>query len=141
MATPLRLAANAVVLAGTATTGELTVTLPPTAGSGVALLEISFELPPAVTVAGLEPLQSLQPVPTLDGSLANGRYRVLCGDAQNQVAAALAGGPLFRLRLQATNPRQVGSHEVRMFAVSAARSDGERVAVDANPTVVSVTLQ
>lgn len=140
-AAPLRLAANAVVLAGSATTGELAVSLPASAASAAALLEINFELPPAVTVAGLEPLQPLQPMPTLDGSLASGRYRVLCGDAQNQVANALSSGPLFRLRLQATNPRQVGSHEVRMFAVSAARSDGGRIAVDVNPTVVSVTLQ
>jgi len=140
-AAPLRLAANAVVLAGSATTGELVVMLPLGSGGQVSLLEVSFELPPALTVAGLEPLQPLQPMPTLDGNLTGGRYRVVCGDAQNQVAAGLASGPLFRLRLLATNPRQVGSHTVRMLVASAARSEGARIAVDPNPTVVSVTLQ
>lgn len=108
------------------------------------LLELAVELPPALRLAGgaaAGALARLQAQPTLEGELADGRLRVVCGDAQNRIAAPLAKGPLFAVRIAATAPRAVGTHSIVVRDVRAAASDGAGVPCAATPLTVRVTIR
>lgn len=136
---PTRLLAAAVELAPGATAAELTVTLAE-AADAPTLLTVAVELPPALTIAA-SPLVAAQSVPTLDGNLHDGRFVVVCGDARNKVAQPLQPGPLFRLRVVTTTPRQTGAHTITLRNLNAARSDGSAANVDPNPTTATVTVR
>jgi hypothetical protein len=139
-ATPTRLAAAALDLGPATTETELAVQLAATPAPP-ALLEVAIELPAGITIANGNALVAAQSAPTLDGGMVAGRYVVVCGDAHNQTAAALQPGPLFRVRLQTTNPRRTGSYSITLRNLRAANSDGTTAAVDPNPTVVSVIVR
>lgn len=130
-----------VTIPAGATTAELTVGLRAPHDQAPALLQVEVELPPGLTLPASDRLQAVAAVPTLDGDFANGRFVVLCGDASNQTAAPLTSGPLFRLRLETTLPRQTGTHTVHLRRLLAATSAGETSPVDSAPLAVDVVVQ
>ncbi|MGB3965094.1 MAG: hypothetical protein WBO45_00070, partial [Planctomycetota bacterium] len=136
-----RLAADAVEIGSAATVADVTVQLASAPAEGACLLQVAVELPPELTLPANDRLQAAQPLPTLDGDFAAGRFVVLCGDAQNVAAANLALGPLFRLRLTPASPRQPGTYTVRFVGLKASTRDGTAVPADTNPTVVSVIVR
>jgi len=140
VSTPIRLSAAALEVAPTATSAELVVQLSEAPAPAPVLIEVAIELPPGLVLTE-DPLQAAQPAPTLDGGLVDGRYRVVCGDARNKSALPLQVGPLFRMRVTTAVPRQVGTYSITLRNLRAAQSNGEAVAVDPNPTVVSVTVR
>ena len=81
------------------------------------------------------------PLVTLDGDVVDGRFKVICGDGQNPIANLLPRGPLFRLQLVTTEPRQQGSHTIRLNSLRAVASDGTPIAAETNPTEVVVIVR
>jgi hypothetical protein len=139
-ATPLRLRATDVEIQSGASGTDLVVALV-AGGEAPALLRLAVVLPPALTVPTTGGLEALRPLNTLDGERQGDHFVVLAGDAVQRTAASLGGGDLFRLRLEATAPRQLGVHEVRLVELDAATADGRQVGVEPNPVVVRVTLR
>lgn len=140
VSTPIRLSAVALELAPATTSAELVVQLSEAPAPAPVLIEVDLELPDGLVLTA-DPLQAAQPAPTLDGGLVDGRYRVVCGDARNKTALPLQVGPLFRVRVTTATPRRTGTFSITLRNLRAAQSNGEAVAVDPNPTVVSVTVR
>lgn len=138
---PARLAATGLVLAPTATTGELSVSLADLPATAPVLVQITIELPPALTVAATDPLVAVQPVERLDGNRKGNVYRVVCGDDRNPQGTPLQNGELFRLRLVATTPRQIGDHVILLREPILALSDGAAADTDPNPVTVTATVR
>lgn len=139
--TPTRLSAAALDLGPATTEAELAVQLAATPAQPPVLLEVAVELPAGLTLASGNPLVATQSTPTLDGGTVGGRYVVVCGDAKNKAATPLQPGPLFRVRVQTTTPRQTGTYSITLRNLRASNSDGSAAAVDPNPTIVSVTVR
>jgi len=135
---PTRLLASDLDLGPAVTQGDLLVRLSTVPEPAPVLLQVAIELPPQLTLPVSDRLLAARPLPTLDGDFVGGRFVVVCGDAQNENAAPLLTGDLFRLRLQPTSPRQPGTYTVRLQQVRAASRSGEEVA--AEPSVVSATV-
>lgn len=139
--TPLRLEADALDLGPATTTAELTVRLAGEPQLSPVALQVAVELPPALLLAAGSKLVPATPLATLDGDVIDGRFLIVCGDAQNVVAAQLAKGPLFRVRLATSTPRQTGTFQVQLTGLRASTAGGEPVAVEATPTVVQVVIR
>ena len=140
-AQPARLTAAAVEIPANAQTAPLLVSLAGEAQPGPALVEVAVELPPQLTLPADDRLQPARPLVTLDGDFVGNRFVVLCGDGENLAAAALADGPLFRLRLQATSPRQPGDYTVTLRNLRAATAAGDEVEAVGAALVVPVTIR
>lgn len=138
---PVRLQADALDLGPSTSSAELVVRLASETTEAPVLVQATIELPPALTLAAVDRLLPVAALPTLDGEWRDGQFVVICGDAQNAVAAPLPRGPLFRVRLVATSPRQPGTYELRLIELRAAAADGTRLPIDTAPSVVSVTLR
>jgi hypothetical protein len=136
-----RLAADAAEIAPAALATELLVRLARSPAVAPTLLELAVVLPPQLVLPAGARLQAAAPLANLDGDVVGNRFVVLCGDAQNEAAAPLAVGPLFRLRLQAASPRQPGEYTVRLESVRAASRTGEALPVDPAPVDVRVTVR
>lgn len=136
-----RLAADGLEIGPGSTGADLVVSLARAPSSGATLLQVDVELPPQLGLPTSDRLQAARPLATLDGDFTNGRFRVVCGDAQNAAAPPLAVGPLFRLRLVPSSPRQPGTFTLRLNGLRASAADGNAVPVDANPTVVEVVVR
>ncbi len=137
---PARLAADDLDLGPATTTAELVVRLAD-APTLPALLEVAIELPNALTLPADHRLLPAVAVPTLDGDFKDGRFVVVCGDAENPVANLLQRGPLFRLQLVTSTPRQPGTYTIRLHDLRAVASDGKDIEVEGNPTSVNVTVR
>ena len=137
----VRLAAVDIDLAASTTSAELAVSLVHQSTTAPAMLQVAIELPPALTVALGDPLSAAQPLITLKGELRNGRYLVVLGDDRNRDALPLANGPLFRLRLATTTPRQVGTFQITLRDLLAAQSGGAPADFDVNPATATVTIR
>jgi hypothetical protein len=138
---PMRLTATALDLGPATSSAELVVSLPDTPTGSPVLLQVAIELPPALVLAAGAPLQAATNLVHLEGEWHDGRYLVLCGDAQNRIAAPLPTGALFRLRLAAATPRQVGQHEIRLLDLRATDSVGTRLPVATDPLLIPVTVR
>ncbi len=136
-----RLAAAAVDLGPAVQSADIVVQLASSPAEGPSLLEVAIELPPALTLPASDRLQAATALATLDGDFVGNRFVVLCGDAQNPAASTLAVGPLFRLRITPSLPRQVGTFTVRLHNLRAATRTGQPVPVETSPTVVDVTVR
>ncbi|MBX3464077.1 MAG: hypothetical protein KF830_12965 [Planctomycetes bacterium] len=140
-ALPVRLAAAPLDVGPATTAVDLVVELADATSIAPVLLQVAIELPPALALAPADRLQAIAGVPDLDGETKDGRFVVLCGDARNPAAAPLAKGPLFRLRLVTSTPRQLGVHQIRLRDLRAADSAGTNLAVDPAPALVAVTVR
>lgn len=140
VSTASRLTAAPVQFAAGATSAELSVGMVAATTDAPALLQVEVELPAALTLPATDRLHAVATMPNLDGDWKQGRFVVLCGDASNQDAAPLASGTLFRLRLEPTLPRQVGTHVVRLRELRAATAGGHSSPVDNTPVEVAVEL-
>ncbi|MCC7395428.1 MAG: hypothetical protein IT455_00010 [Planctomycetes bacterium] len=138
--TASRLTAPPVSIVAGSNGAELVVDLVAATSTAPALLQLEVELPAALTLPANDRLRAVAAVPNLDGDWKQGRFVVLCGDASNQDAAPLPSGTLFRLRLEATLPRQVGSHVVRLRELRAATAGGHSAPVDGTPVEVQVEV-
>lgn len=141
IATTARLDAASAELAPNATVTEIVVRLAGAPAAAPCLLELAVELPPALTLPPTERLAAIAPLATLDGDFVGERFVVLCGDAVNRDATALAIGPLFRLRVSASTPRLVGTHSLQLRPLRAATRDGAEVPVETAPTRVDVLVR
>jgi hypothetical protein len=137
---PARLAADDLDLGPQTQSAELVVRLDD-APVLPTLLQVAIELPSALVLPSADRLIAAAPVVTLDGEMQDERFVVLCGDAQNPDASPMPRGPLFRLRLLTSTPRQPGTHAIRLHEVRAAAEDGTVIATDANPVTVNVTIR
>lgn len=138
---PLALTAAPLDLGPATSEVELVVQLATDGGQAPVLLQVAIELPPALTLASGTRLLPARNLPTLDRELTSNQLLVVCGDAQNADAGPLAEGPLFRVRLVAATPRQVGTHAVRLTGLLASAADGSRLTVATEPAVVAVQLR
>ncbi|MCB9878636.1 MAG: hypothetical protein H6835_13645 [Planctomycetes bacterium] len=121
--------------------GELLVSLSDDLRTPPALLQVAIALPPQLRLPAADRLQQARPLTTLDGDTVDGAFVVLCGDAVNAAATPLGAGPLFRLRLQPTQPRTPGTYQVQLREVRASTADGASLAAASAPLSVPVTLQ
>jgi hypothetical protein len=137
---PVRLQATALDLGPATSEAELVVRLADTTESP-ALMRLAVELPPALALAANDRLLPVALLPTLEGEAQGNRLLVLCGDARNPVAGSIPNGALFRVRLVAAVPRQVGTHQIKLVDLQASASDGSRLPVDGAPVLVPVTLR
>lgn len=140
-AAPTRLASSTIEIGPTATSAELAVQLVEAPPPGPALLQVAVELPPQITLPVDERLRAARPLTTLDGDFVDGRFVVVCGDAEQPAAAALTPGPLFRLRLQPSQPRQQGSYTVALRELRVASAAGGTVAAATEPVLVTVIVR
>jgi hypothetical protein len=141
-ASPLRIAVDDVEIGTAAGQVELTVQLIGRPTVAATLLEVAVELPAALSLPANNRLAAAAAISNLDGDFVGGRFVVLCGDAQNANAAALVEGPLFRLRVQPTSPRQPGSYPVRFVNLRGASRDGrDDVATDSSPITATVVIR
>ncbi len=137
---PARLSAADLDLPAGTSTVDLTVALAEVPQPAPGLLQVAIGLPAALAVATNDRLFQVQPVAYLDGDTVKDAFVVVCGDAHNTTAAPLQAGPLFRLRLVTTTPRQPGSYTITLRDLRAASSAGDELAVDGAVTNVSVTV-
>ena len=106
------------------------------------LLEVAVELPSALALPASDRLVPATAVANLDGDFVGSLFVVLCGDAQNDNAAALQPGALFRLRVQPALPRQPGTYTVRFVDLRGASRDGlGNVQADAGPFTATVVVR
>jgi len=141
VAAPVRLSVPDLDLGPATTSAELLVQFAQPPATGTALLQVAIELPPALTIAPGAPLQPGQPLATLKGEMVSGRYLVVCGDDRNREALPLRTGLLFSLRLATTTPRQVGTFQITLRDLLAARSDSSNADGDVNPVVATVIVR
>ena len=141
VATLAKLAADNVEIGPAAATADVLVRLASAPTLGPCLLEVKIELPPQLTLPTNDRLLGAVPLPMLDGDFVEDRFVVVCGDASNPNAAPLAVGPLFRLRIAPTSPRQPGIWRVHLHDLRGATRDGVAVPVEASPTVVDVIVR
>lgn len=138
---PTSLASSAIEIGPTAASAELAVQLVASPAPGTALLQVAVELPPQLTLPVDDRLIAARPLTTLDGDFVDGRFVVLCGDAETPGAAPLTPGPLFRLLLQPSQPRQPGTYTVTLRALRAASAAGDALAAATEPVAVRVTVR
>ncbi len=136
-----RLSADTLEIGAAVVSVDLLVQLIDTPAVAPTLLQVAVELPPQLTLPPNDRLQAAQALATLDGDFVDGRFLVMCGDAQNAAGSTLGRGPLFRVRLQPASPRVPGTYTVRLHHLRASSRDGEALAVDANPAVVTVVVR
>jgi hypothetical protein len=139
--TPLRLEADALDFAPAATTADLTVRLAGEPAQAPVVLQVAVELPPAMTLASGAKLTPARQLATLDGDIVDGRFLIVCGDAENVVAAPLGKGPLFRLRLATSTPRQPGTFAIRLVGLRASAAGGDVVTSETQPLSIPVTIR
>jgi hypothetical protein len=140
VSTAVRLSAAPVALGTGTATAQLDLVLAANADAPT-LVQFALVLPSAVAVAPNDALLPSQALPTLDGALKDGRYLVVCGDAQNRSAEPLRAGPLVGVRLVATSPRRPGTYTVLVQDLLAARSDGSPAVAATAPLAVRVTVE
>lgn len=141
VATTASLGADDVEIGTAAASADLLVRLVSVPAEAPCLLEVGVELPAALALPATGRLQAATALPNLDGDFVGDRFVVMCGDAQNAAAGPLAVGPLFRLRLLPSTPRQAGTYTVRLHNLRAATRHGDAVPVAATPAVIQVVVR
>ncbi|HEB53855.1 MAG TPA: hypothetical protein ENI87_11435 [bacterium] len=114
-------------------------------GSGFAatpvLLEAHFHLPPQLRVPVQDPLVASSSLVTLDGEARADGFLVVCGDAVNPEPSPLPIGELFRLRVQAGQPRQPGTYAITVDGLRASTANGDPVPLGSDSFTVNVTVE